>query len=332
MRQRVHMRHESEPVMNPRLTVKNLQSYFFTRSGLVKAVDDVSFSIWPGETLALVGESGCGKSMTALSLLRLLPEPGRIVGGEILLDDHDLLRLPDTEMRRIRGNDISMIFQEPMTSLNPVLRIGEQVAEVLRLHRGLSPQQALEEAEKQLEQVGIPDPQQRLRDYPHQLSGGQRQRVMIAMALACDPKLLIADEPTTALDVTIQAQIMDLLLELKQQRNMATLLITHDLGVVAGNADKIAVMYAGQIVESGQIEQVFSNPLHPYTQGLLNCVPRLGQKQELPAISGQLPDLYKQHDGCLFVDRCPFPCPPCEKQLPKIEEREPGHWVRCWRD
>jgi len=318
--------------MNPRLSVKNLQSYFFTRSGLVKAVDDVSFSIKPGETLALVGESGCGKSMTALSLLRLLPEPGRIVGGEIILDDHDLLHLPETEMRRIRGNDISMIFQEPMTSLNPVLRIGEQIAEVLRLHRGLSPQAALEEAEQQLEQVGIPDPHQRLRDYPHQLSGGQRQRVMIAMALACDPKILIADEPTTALDVTIQAQIMDLLLELKQQRNMATLLISHDLGVVAGNADKIAVMYAGQIVESGQIDQVFSNPLHPYTQGLLNCVPRLGQKQELPAIVGQLPDLYKHHDGCLFLDRCPSPCPPCAKQLPQSEEREAGHWVRCWRD
>ena len=231
--------------MLSRLIVKNLQSYFFTRRGLVKAVDNVSFTINQGETLALVGESGCGKTMTALSLLRLLPTPGRIVGGEISLDGRDMLHLPDIEMRRIRGNDISMIFQEPMTSLNPVLKIGEQIAEVLRLHQGATPSEALEQAAVLLTQVGISDPQRRLRDYPHQLSGGQRQRVMIAIALACDPKLLIADEPTTALDVTIQAQIMDLLLELKQQRQMATLLITHDLGVVASNADKIAVMYAG---------------------------------------------------------------------------------------
>ena len=318
--------------MPPRLSVDNLKSYFFTRAGLIKAVDDVSFSIDPGETLALVGESGCGKSMTALSLLRLLPEPGRIVGGEIRLDGKDLLRLPDAEMRRIRGNDVSMIFQEPMTSLNPVLKIGEQIAEALRLHRGTEPRQALVDAAELLDQVGIPDPQRRLRDYPHQLSGGQRQRVMIAMALACDPKLLIADEPTTALDVTIQAQIMDLLLELKQQRQMATLLISHDLGVVAGNADKLAVMYAGQIVEQGSVKQVFSNPLHPYTNGLLNCVPRLGQKQDLPTISGQLPELIKQPDGCLFIDRCPCPCSPCGNQLPQAEEFEPGHWVRCWRN
>ncbi|MDX2478794.1 MAG: ABC transporter ATP-binding protein [Desulfuromusa sp.] len=315
----------------PRLVVKNLQSFFFTRTGIIKAVDDVSFSINLGETLALVGESGCGKTMTALSLLRLLPEPGRIVGGEISLDGHDLLRLPDVEMRRIRGNDISMIFQEPMTSLNPVLRIGEQIAEVLRLHQGHSSQQALEKAAELLTQVGISDPKRRLRDYPHQLSGGQRQRVMIAMALACDPKLLIADEPTTALDVTIQAQIMDLLLELKQQRQMTTLLISHDLGVVASNADKIVVMYAGQIIESGSVKRVFENPLHPYTQGLLECIPRLGQQHSLPTIPGQLPDLRKQLDGCLFLDRCPGPCAPCGHQLPQLKEIEPGHWVRCWR-
>ncbi len=317
--------------MPPRLSVHNLKSYFFTRRGLVKAVDDVSFSINAGQTLALVGESGCGKSMTALSLLRLLPEPGRIVGGEIHVDGHDLLHLPDIEMRRIRGNDISMIFQEPMTSLNPVLRIGEQIAEALRLHRGAAPRRALAEAAELLEQVGIPDAHRRLRDYPHQLSGGQRQRVMIAMALACEPKILIADEPTTALDVTIQAQIMDLLLEIKQQRNMTTLLISHDLGVVAGNADHLAIMYAGQIVENGPVDRVFANPLHPYTRGLLSCIPRLGQKRKLPTISGQLPDLIKRPDGCLFIDRCPCPCPPCGNRLPQIAEIEPGHWVRCWR-
>ena len=315
----------------PRLDVQNLQSFFFTRSGIIKAVNNISFSIAPGETLALVGESGCGKSMTALSLLRLLPEPGKIVDGEIFLDNRDLLRLPDIEMRRIRGNDIAMIFQEPMTSLNPVLRIGEQIAEVLRLHQGVPKQQALEQAAELLTQVGIPDPKRRLRDYPHQLSGGQRQRIMIAIALACDPKLLIADEPTTALDVTIQAQIMDLLLELRQQRQMTMLLISHDLGIVAGNADKIAVMYAGQIVEAGTVERVFANPLHPYTQGLLQCIPRLGQQHDLPTIPGQLPDLREQLTGCLFLDRCPGPCAPCGNQSPQIKEFEPEHSVRCWR-
>ncbi len=317
--------------MPPRLIVNNLQSYFFTRSGLIKAVDQVSFTINEGETLALVGESGCGKSMTALSILRLLPAPGKIVGGEISLDGSDLLRLPDIEMRRIRGNNIAMIFQEPMTSLNPVLRIGEQITEVIQLHQGDTKPQALEQAAELLNQVGISDPTRRLRDYPHQLSGGQRQRIMIAMALACDPKLLIADEPTTALDVTIQAQIMDLLLELKQQRQMTTLLISHDLGVVAGNADKIAIMYAGQIVEYGTVKKVFANPLHPYTQGLLKCIPQLGQQHQLPAIEGQLPDLKEQLSGCLFLDRCPGPCAPCGHKLPTIEANEADHWVRCWR-
>jgi len=317
--------------MPPRLDVKNLRSYFFTRSGLVKAVDDVSFSIKKGETLALVGESGCGKSMTALSLLRLLPEPGRVVSGEIHLSGHDLLMLPELEMRRIRGNDISMIFQEPMTSLNPVLRIGEQIAEVLRLHEGLNDQDALDKAAELLKLVGLSDTQRRLSDYPHQLSGGQRQRIMIAMALACDPKLLIADEPTTALDVTIQAQIMDLLQQLKEERQMATLLISHDLGVVASNADKLAIMYAGKIVESGPVAMLFNNPLHPYTQGLLDCIPKLGQKEALATIPGQLPNLRQHHDGCLFIDRCDAPCPPCGHQEPELIEIESDHWVRCWR-
>ncbi len=317
--------------MSSRLVVENLRSYFFTRSGLVKAVDDVSFKIERGETLALVGESGCGKSMTALSLLRLLPEPGRVVSGEIRLDGRDLLRLPDLEMRRIRGNEITMIFQEPMTSLNPVLRIGEQIAEVLRLHKGASPKQALEQAAELLTLVGISDQKRRLRDYPHQLSGGQRQRVMIAMALACDPKLLIADEPTTALDVTIQAQIMDLLQKLKEERQTATLLISHDLGVVAGNADRLAIMYAGKIVEEGPVARLFNNPLHPYTQGLLKCIPQLGQKGALPTIPGQLPKLREHHEGCLFIDRCNAPCPPCGSHSPQLVEIEEDHRVRCWR-
>lgn len=317
--------------MPSRLNVDNLTSYFFTRNGLLKAVDGVSFHIDQGETLALVGESGCGKSMTALSILRLLPEPGRIVRGEVHLDGRDLLPLPEIEIRRIRGNDISMIFQEPMTSLNPVLTIGDQIAEVLRLHRGLSRREALQQATHSLEQVGISDPQQRLGDYPHQLSGGQRQRVMIAMALACDPKLLIADEPTTALDVTIQAQIMDLLLKLKEERRMATLLITHDLGIVASNADRVAIMYAGQIVELGSINSVFSNPLHPYTRGLLQCVPRIGEKTSLSTISGQLPDLTKQHEGCLFAERCSCLCDTGQQQRPALKEVAENHLVRCWR-
>ena len=317
--------------MTARLVVKNLKSYFFTTSGLLKAVDDVSFSIDPGETLALVGESGCGKSMTALSLLRLLPPPGRIVGGEILLDNHNLLQLPENEMRRIRGNDMAMIFQEPMTSLNPVLRIGDQLTEVLLLHKNMTHSEADKEAINLLDQVGISDGQRRLREYPHQLSGGQRQRIMIAMALACDPKILIADEPTTALDVTIQAQIMDLLQNLKQERQMATLLISHDLGVVASNAEKIAIMYAGKIVETGPVPHVFNKPLHPYTQGLLNCVPRLGNKQPLPTISGQVPDLKKVCEGCLFFERCNQTCAPCSQQTPVLTEIDPGHWVRCWR-
>ena len=269
--------------------------------------------------------------MTALSLLRLLPAPGRVVGGEIELSGRDMLHLPEIEMRRIRGNEISMIFQEPMTSLNPVLRIGEQIAEVLRLHEGLSDQEALDKSAQLLTKVGISDPQRRLRNYPHQLSGGQRQRVMIAMALACDPQLLIADEPTTALDVTIQAQIMDLLYQLKEEQQMATLLISHDLGVVASNADKLAIMYAGKIVESGPVAMLFNNPLHPYTQGLLNCIPKLGRKEALATIPGQLPNLRENHEGCLFLDRCDAPCSPCGHKTPPLHEVEPKHWVRCWR-
>jgi oligopeptide/dipeptide ABC transporter ATP-binding protein len=315
----------------PLLKVRGLKSYFFTRAGLVKAVDDVSFEIAAGETLALVGESGCGKSITSLSVLRLIPEPGRVVNGEILFDDQDLLRMPPAEIRRVRGNQISMIFQEPMTSLNPVLKIGEQIAEVLRLHRGMTNTEALTQAAELLTRVGIPAAESRLRDFPHQLSGGQRQRVMIAMALACDPKLLIADEPTTALDVTIQAQIMDLLANLARDRQMATLLISHDLGVVAGNADRVAVMYAGKIVEYAAVEQLFSKPAHPYTRGLLACIPRLGDKKPLPTIQGQFDDKNDSTEGCAFLERCPTPCSSCGSKIPQLQEISPGHFVRCWR-
>lgn len=317
--------------MAPILEVENLKSYFFTRKGVIKAVDEISFSIEAGQTLALVGESGCGKSMTALSLLRLLPDPGRIVGGDVRFEGQELLRLPLQEMQRIRGNRISMIFQEPMTSLNPVFRIGDQIAEVLQLHNGLDGKASLEEAERLLQQVGIADPVRRLRDYPHQLSGGQRQRVMIAMALACSPKLLIADEPTTALDVTIQAQIMELLDELKEQHRMATLLISHDLGVVAAHAEHVCVMYAGLVLEQAPVAQLFANPGHPYTRGLLKCIPRIGQKGPLPTIEGQVPATDQEADGCSFLDRCPEPFAPCGSQKPPLTEIEPGHFVRCWR-
>ena len=316
----------------PLLEVRNLKTYFFTSRGLVKAIGGISFTLDQGETLALVGESGCGKSMTALSLLRLVPAPGRVVEGEVLFDGEDLLRLPLEEMRRIRGNQMAMIFQEPMTALNPVFRVGEQIGEVLRLHKGLDARQAEAAAVELLERVGIPAPGQRVREYPHQLSGGMRQRVMIAMALACDPRLLIADEPTTALDVTIQAQIMDLLSELKRERNMATLLITHDLGVVAESTDRVAIMYAGLIVEYAPVKEIFANPTHPYTQGLLACIPRLGEKKgRLTPIEGLVPSAADLPPGCSFLERCPERFAPCATKMPPLLEIAPGHFVRCWK-
>ncbi len=316
--------------MPPLLDVRNLMTYFFTEAGLVKAVRGLEFTIDQGETLALVGESGCGKSVTALSLLRLVPPPGRIVEGQILFDGEDLRRLPQTEMRRIRGNRISMIFQEPMTALNPVLRIGEQIAEVLRLHKAFSQRKALDAAAELLVQVGIPDPERRLREYPHQLSGGMRQRVVIAMALACDPQLLIADEPTTALDVTIQAQILELLARLKEQRRMATLLITHDLGVVAETCDKVAIMNAGLIVEYADVKSIFTRAKHPYTLGLLACIPRLGEKRDrLTVIDGGAGRAGPAR-GESFLDRCAEPFAPYKGKLPPLREIAPGHLVRCW--
>jgi oligopeptide/dipeptide ABC transporter ATP-binding protein len=317
----------------PLLDVRNLTTYFFTTGGLIKAVRGIDFAISEGETLALVGESGCGKSMTALSLLRLVPEPGRIVDGEIFFAGEDLRLIPEDEMRRLRGNQIAMVFQEPMTSLNPVFRIGEQIGEVLRLHKGLDRQPALDAAIELLHQVGIPSPERRARDYPHHLSGGMRQRVVIAMALACDPRLLIADEPTTALDVTIQAQIMDLLMQLKEERRMATLLITHDLGVVAQAADRIAVMYNGLIMEQGAVATIFANPVHPYTQGLLGCIPRLGEKKKrLAVIEGPPPGSLDPSAPRSFLDNCPERFAPQRGNLPRLHEVEAGHWVRCWED
>ncbi|MDO9080126.1 MAG: ABC transporter ATP-binding protein [Desulfuromonadales bacterium] len=317
---------------SPLLTVSSLKTYFFTPRGLIKAIGGIDFTIAAGRTLALVGESGCGKSMTALSILRLVPEPGRIVDGKIFFADEDLLRLPTTEMRRIRGNQIGMIFQEPMTSLNPVFTVKRQIGEVLELHRGLHGSEQEEEAAALLHQVGIPDPRNRLASYPHQLSGGMRQRVMIAMALAGHPQLLIADEPTTALDVTIQAQILELLSELRRSRGMAMLLISHDLGVVAETADAVAIMYAGLIMEAADVEILFNDPRHPYTRGLLACIPRLGEeRQRLVPIPGQVTDSMENSDGCPFASRCSEVMPQCRHHLPPLREVAPQHQVRCWK-
>ena len=321
------------------LEISGLRTYLFTRSGVVKGVDDVSFSVRRGETLAVVGESGCGKTMTALSIMRLVPAPpGKIVGGAITLDGKDLLKLNEAEMRDIRGNEISMIFQEPMTSLNPVLTIGHQVAEALRLHQDLSKSVAAEKAVEMLRLVKIPEPAQRTREYPHQLSGGMRQRAMIAMALACNPRVLIADEPTTALDVTIQAQILDLMLELQQKLGTAIILITHNLGVVAETAQRVVVMYAGRKVEEADVDALFAEPLHPYTHGLLGSIPRLaiiGGKsanagQKLKEIPGMVPALTNLPPGCTFAPRCAFADDRCRAQFPPYEQKRAGHWAACW--
>ena len=308
--------------MSHLLDVKDLRTHFPTRAGVVRAVDGVSFFIDGGELLGLVGESGCGKSMTALSIMRLIAPPGKIVGGEITFDGRDLLKLSNREMRAVRGDDIAMIFQDPMTSLNPVFTVGEQIAEALRLHRKLSHKDARAAAVAAMREVSIPDPDLRADDYPHQLSGGMRQRVMIAMALACDPKLLIADEPTTALDVTIQAQILELLDGLRKTRELAVLLITHDLGVVAEVADRVAVMYTGKIVEESPVEELFARPKHPYTEGLLRSVPKLTAKdvvksERLLTIEGMVPKPTALPPGCHFEPRCPYRMPRCrEGEIP----------------
>jgi oligopeptide/dipeptide ABC transporter ATP-binding protein len=318
--------------MGELLQVKNLQTSFFTPEGEVRAIDGVSFAIDEGKTLGLVGESGCGKSVTSLSIMRLIPSPpGKIVGGEILYRGRDLLKLNNEEMRKIRGNEISMIFQEPMTSLNPVFTVGDQIGEAIRLHQGLGKKEARAKTIEMLRLVKIADPESRVDAYPHQLSGGMRQRVMIAMALSCNPSLLIADEPTTALDVTIQAQILELMKELQQKIGMALLLITHDLGVVAEQADDVAIMYAGKIVERSNTRAIFNHPLHPYTVGLLNSLPGAGaqKKKRLDAIPGVVPSPLNLPSGCRFRDRCPRAAEICAQVEPELVEEAAQHTVAC---
>ncbi len=317
----------------PLLEVRELQTHFFTDDGVVRAVDGVSFAIEPGETLAVVGESGSGKSVTSLSILRLVASPpGRIVGGQIRFRGRDLLALSDAEMRSIRGKEISMIFQEPMTSLNPVYSCGEQILEVLMLHEKLDRPTARARTVDMLRMVGIPSPEQRVDEYPHQMSGGMRQRVMIAMALACRPALLIADEPTTALDVTIQAQILDLLKGLQKELGMAVLLITHDLGVVAETADRVAVMYAGQVVEYCAVRPAFRSTRHPYTAGLLASLPKLGAETErLRVIPGNVPNPVRFPSGCRFHPRCPIAVERCRSEVPALRDVGGGHLARCFR-
>ncbi|MEA5113481.1 MAG: ABC transporter ATP-binding protein [Geobacteraceae bacterium] len=314
------------------LQVSGLSTHFAVQGGTVRAVDCLDFSLDEGETLSIVGESGCGKSATAFSLLRLVPEPGKIVAGRIMFEGRDLMLLPEEDMRRIRGNRIAMIFQEPMTSLNPVFRIGDQIAEGLRLHRGATKSEAKERTIDMLNRVGIPSPSSRYNDYPHQLSGGMRQRVMIAMALICRPRLLIADEPTTALDVTIQAQILELMDSLKKDMGMSLILITHDLGIVAERSERTAIMYAGRIVEFGPTGEVLNNPLHPYTRGLLASLPQHAERgKPLPVIPGQVPALSSPLPGCGFCDRCPSREWKCGQEPPPLKEMGSGHSVRCWK-
>lgn len=318
--------------MPPLLTITDLHTCFKTTGGTVSVVKGISFSIDKGTTVALVGESGSGKSMTALSIMRLVPPPGFIESGEISLDGTDLLKLPEDGMRSIRGSRVSMVFQEPMTSLNPVLRIGDQVMEPLMLHRKMSRRDAEEWAAELLGKVGIPSARDRMRDYPHQLSGGMRQRVMIAMALACNPALLIADEPTTALDVTIQAQILELIDSLRQATDMGILLITHDLGIVAERSDRTNVMYAGRIVESAASPGLFRSPRHPYTMALLASLPQNAEPgKPLATLAGQPPDMATELKGCGFCDRCTIAGPECKQQLPELREVASGHYVRCWK-
>jgi oligopeptide/dipeptide ABC transporter ATP-binding protein len=319
----------------PLLSVNNLKTYFFTSSGITKAADEVSFSLQAGETIGVVGESGSGKTVTALSILKLIPEPqGKIVGGEILFEGLDLLKMPNRNMRSIRGNKISMIFQEPMTSLNPVFTIGNQVSESISLHQGLNRRDALDKCIEMLKLVRIPSPEKRVHDYPYQLSGGMRQRAMIAMALSCDPKILIADEPTTALDVTIQAQILDLMDRLKGELNTAIIMITHNLSIVAEMSKEVVVMYAGKIVEKGPVDNIFYHSQHPYTKGLLKTIPRIDRNirslKQLPEIPGVIPSLDHLPKGCYFHPRCPYAKEICRQEAPELKEIADQHFYRCW--
>jgi peptide/nickel transport system ATP-binding protein len=318
------------------LDVQNLKTYFFTDEGIVRAGDGVDLHIDKSETLGVVGESGCGKSVTALSIMRLIPQPpGKIVEGQILYNGLDLVTIPANKLRKIRGKEISMVFQEPMTSLNPVFTCGEQIAEALRLHEGLGRRDAMDKTVEMLKVVHIPNAERRVKEYPHQLSGGMRQRVMIAMALSCSPNLLIADEPTTALDVTIQAQILELLNELKSKLKMAVMLITHDMGVIAETAQRVVVMYAAKVAEEASVADLFKEPLHPYTQGLLRSIPRIDlaatERRRLEVIGGTVPTLRGDiAPGCRFAPRCPFVKPVCTEKDPVLKEVKPGHKVSCW--
>jgi oligopeptide/dipeptide ABC transporter ATP-binding protein len=322
----------------PVLEIEDLKTHFFTAGGIVRAVDGVSYAVRSGETLGVVGESGCGKSVTALSILRLVADPpGRIIGGAIRFEGTNLLDLTETQMEGIRGNDISMIFQEPMTCLNPLMTVGRQIGEAIALHRGLSRRDAMDEAVEMLRRVHIPEPERRGHAYPHQLSGGMRQRVMIAMAVSCNPKLLIADEPTTALDVTIQAQILDLMRELQDTLGTAIVLITHDMGVVAENADRVIVMYAGRKVEEASAADLFERPGHPYTRGLLGSIPNVevaahtrAGRPRLNEIKGMVPSLANLPMGCTFAARCSLASDQCRAAYPPLMQRRPGHWVACW--
>ena len=316
------------------LEVKDLKTHFFTSDGVVKAVDGVSYDLEEGETLGLVGESGCGKSVSALSVMRLIPDPpGRIVDGTILLDGEDILKVQMDDMREIRGAKIAMVFQEPMTSLNPVLTVERQLTETLQLHMGMNKLESQRESVNLLTRVGIPDPEERIKQYPHQFSGGMRQRVMIAMALSCNPRLIIADEPTTALDVTIQAQILDLMKSLTTEFGVALIIITHNLGVVARYADRVNIMYAGKVIERGNASEIYSNPRHPYTVGLLRSVPRLDlpRRAKLDPIEGQPPDLINLPPGCSFRDRCRWAIDKCATDSPELMESSEGHLSACWR-
>src|SRR5574341_186567 len=319
----------------PLLEVKGLKTYFYTEDGIVRAVDGVDIDVFPGEVLGIVGESGCGKSVTSLSIMRLISKPGRVDAGEILLDGDNLLNLSEEEMIKVRGNRISMIFQQPQTALNPVFKVGDQLSEVLSVHQDLGREAGHKRAVALLRMVGVPDPERRVDAYPHELSGGMAQRVMIAMALACVPEVLIADEPTTALDVTIQAQILDLMRDMRRDMGTSVILITHDLGVVAEMAERVAVMYAGEIVEQTDVNRLFDEPLHPYTQGLIGSIPILGEiKDKLDVIPGSVPNLINLPPGCRFAPRCQarikYACTICADVKPELEEVKPGHLVRCW--
>ena len=318
--------------MTPLLEVQNLSTYFYTDEGVVKAVNDVSYSLEPGETIGIVGESGSGKSVGALSILRLVPYPGRIVSGRVIFQGTDLMSLSSREIQRIRGRRIGIVFQEPMTSLNPVLTIGRQITEAIETHLGLNRDAARQRAVELLDRVGIPEPQQRIKDHPHTLSGGMRQRVMIAMALSCEPDLIIADEPTTAVDVTIQAQLLELMKELTRESNVALIVITHNMGIVARYVDRVAIMYAGKIVEQGSVMDIFKGPQHPYTIGLQESIPRLDmeRREKLATIPGQPPDLAHLPLGCAFRERCRYAVDRCSNEVPHLMAVGQGHWSACW--